>query len=78
MKYIILLNSNHCSGCGNDWTATTEYKRYSKILEVAQNLLRWNKDAKSAYLVSNYTQNMCEMNASEFGTYVRNNGIRLI
>ena len=51
MKYLILLDENNCSGCGNDWTATTEYKRYSKILEVAQNLLRWNKDAKSVYLV---------------------------
>ena len=78
MKYLILLDENNCSGCGNDWTATTEYKRYSKILEVAQNLLRWNKRAKSVYLVSNYTQKMCEMNASEFGTYVINKGMRLI
>ena len=78
MKYLILLDENNCSGCGNDWTATTEYKRYSKILEVAQNLLRWNKDAKSVYLVSNYTQKMCEMNTSEFGTYIKNNGMRLI
>ena len=52
MKYLILLDENNCSGCGNDWTATTEYKRYSKILEVAQNLLRWNKRAKSVYSVS--------------------------
>ena len=78
MKYLILLDENNCSGCGNDWKATTEYKRYSNILEVARDLLRWNKRAKSVYLVSNYTQKMCEMNASEFGTYVINNGMRLI
>ena len=78
MKYIILLDENNCSGCGNDWMATTEYKRYPKILEVAQNLLRWNKNAKSAYLITNYTQKMCELSTSEFGKYVKDHGIRLI
>ena len=78
MKYIILLDENNCSGCGNDWSATTEYKQHAKMMEVAQNLLRWNKNAKSAYLITNYTQKMCEMSTSEFGKYVKDHGMRLI
>ena len=78
MKYIILLDENNCSGCGNDWSATTEYKQHAKMMEVAQNLLKQNKRAKSAYLLSNYTQQMCEMSTSDFGRYVKNNGMRLI
>ena len=78
MKYIILLDENNCSGCGNDWTATTEYKQHAKMMEVAQNLLKQNKRAKSAYLLSNYTQQMCEMSTSEFGKYVKDHGMRLI
>ena len=78
MKYIILLDENNCSGCGNDWSVTTEYKQHAKMMEVAQNLLRWNKNAKSAYLITNYTQKMCEMSKIEFGKYVKDHGIRLI
>ena len=78
MKYIILLDENNWSGYGNDWMTTTEYKRYAKILEVAQNLLKQNKRAKSAYLLSNYTQKMREMSAIKIGRYAKNNGMRLI
>ena len=76
--YFIDYRGSDTSGCGNDWSITTEYKQHAKMMEVAQNLLRWNKNAKSAYLITNYTQKMCEMNASDFGEYVKNNGIRLI
>ena len=78
MKYIILLDENNWTWYGNDWSATTEYKQHARILEVAQNLLKQNKRAKSAYLLSNYTQKMCEMSAIAIGRYVKNNGMRLI
>ena len=78
MRYIILLDENNCSWCGNDWSVTTEYKQRARMMEVAQNLLRWNKCAKTAYLITNYTQKMCEMSAIEFGQYIKNNGMRLI
>ena len=57
-QYIILLNGDSISGCGNDWTISTEYRQYAKIMEVVGNMMRWNKDAKSAYIITEcqYTQ----------------------
>ena len=77
-QYIVLLNEKGASGCGMSWNLSTEYKQHAKIMEVVNNMMRWNKDAKSAYLLSNYTQQMCEMSTSDFGRYVKNNGMRLI
>ena len=79
-QYIILLNENGASGCGNDWTISTEYKQFAKIFEVANNMMHWNKDAKYAYTIAEcqYTQKACEMNISEFGEYVKRVGKRII
>ena len=79
-QYIILLNENGAIGCGNDWTIPTEYKQHAKILEVANNMIRWNKDAKYAYTIAEcqYTQKACEMNISEFSEYVKRVGKRII
>ena len=78
MRYIILLDEKDCSACGNDWSVRTEYKRHYKIIEVAQSKLKQNKRAKSAYLLSSYTQQMCEMSVIDFGKYVKKHGVRII
>ena len=78
MKYIILIGRDYQCECGNDWMVSTEYKQHKKIMEVAQNIFRWNKYAQFAYLISNYTQKMCEMDDYELAQYVKENGLRLI
>ena len=72
-QYIVLLNEEGVSGCGMDWKISTEYKQHAKIMEVVNNMMRWNKDAKSAYIITEcqYTQKACEMDIDKFGAYVK-------
>jgi len=74
--YLIGIKNNNRS-CGNEGTRITEYKRHSKIMEIARNFKKMYKHDE-VYAITNYSQKMCEMNNSQFVSHVRRNGKRLL
>ena len=70
--YIVLLDENGKSRAG--WTLRAGYKRYRKIQECAQDLLKY-EHAKYAYIIKNYTYEMCVMDENKFDEYVKKNGV---
>lgn len=75
--YILLFDKNNTCNAGNDWTCITEYKSRKKHIELANFMLKNNKNAIKAYSITNFTQKMCEMEENELAKYVYRNGIYL-
>ena len=69
-KYIILLDKDLINHCGTDWTTIVHYKGYLYIVKSANSFLNSNPRAKFAYLLNDYTQNLCELSTIEFSQYI--------
>ena len=76
MYYLIGIRENY-HPLGNAGSFITRYKSMKKIEEVAMNLAKMYQ-LDEVYLIKTYTQKMCELSASDFVNYIRQNGIRYV
>ena len=63
--------------CGNSGTLTTNYKAEYKIRETAQRFAAMHS-LTEVYGLQLYPQRLCEMDSTEFLTYLRRNGKRYV
>lgn len=76
-RYVFLLDKDGINRCGSDWTYLTDLRQDAALVRFAQRRLAMNPEAKSAWLVPVYTQQMSEMSPKKLGEHIRKVGWRI-
>ena len=76
-RYVFLLDKDGINRCGSDWTFRTDLRQDAALARFAQRRMAMNPEAKSAWLVPMYTQQMCEMLPKKLGEHIQKVGWRI-
>lgn len=77
-RYVFLLDKDGINRCGSDWTHLTDLRQNAALVRFARRRMAMNPEAKSAWLVPFYTQEMCEMSPKDLGTFIKEKGWRIV